>query len=79
MGKTDVVPRRPFTMVDGNSLALTASSAQIVSSDSDGISVEDSLPVHTQELTLEILSELSSGTYTFEDPLIIQNPYETHH
>ena len=69
-------PQKTLYDVDGNSLALTSSSAQMVSSDSDGISVEDSLPVHTQELTLEIFSELSSGTYTFEAPLIIQNPYE---
>ncbi|MDY3919142.1 MAG: aryl-sulfate sulfotransferase [Candidatus Limivivens sp.] len=66
-------PQKTLYDTDGRSYTLMTSEEIRVSADLD---TEASLPVQTQAISDEILSELEKHSYTFENPLVIQNPYQ---
>ncbi len=67
-------PQYTLYETEGNQYTLVTSEEIKIRT---GITEETSLPVQTDMIQQEILSELESGEYTIENPLVIQNPYQT--
>lgn len=59
--------------VEGDTNTLVSSDTPEITTN---VETETSLPVQTQEIQDQIYQELEQNTYTFQEPLVIQNPYQ---
>ncbi|MDO5423373.1 MAG: aryl-sulfate sulfotransferase [Eubacteriales bacterium] len=66
-------PQKTLYDLDGRSYTLMTSEELEITTD---LTTELSLPAQTQAATEQILAELENNAYTFENPLVIQNPYQ---